>query len=120
MIVLFKDGFVFAGQDLDAIEHYKNQGYIEKEMVQDFNGNWITPEYAVSEEYHTALIQHNATLRLAQIEEELADLDMKRIRAMCEPEIKDEATGQTWLEYYNAQVAELRVKRTQKQKEGKS
>ena len=33
---------------------------------------------------------------------------MKRIRAICEPEIKDEETGETWLDYYNSQILSLR------------
>lgn len=28
----------------------------------------------------------------------IKDLDFKRIRAICEPEIKDETTGETWLD----------------------
>lgn len=36
------------------------------------------------------------------------ELDRKRIRAICEPEVKDTTTGQTWLEYYTLQIQELR------------
>ena len=36
--------------------------------------------------------------------------DKKRVRAICENEIKDSQTGQTWLEFYNDQVLELRAK----------
>ena len=36
------------------------------------------------------------------------ELDSKRIRAICEPSIKDETTGETWLDYYNSQVKVLR------------
>ena len=32
----------------------------------------------------------------------------KRIRAVCENQIKDSQTGETWLEYYNSQANELR------------
>ena len=42
------------------------------------------------------------------IKSQLKELDEKRIRAICENEIKDETTGETWLEYYNTQVIELR------------
>lgn len=38
----------------------------------------------------------------------LKEIDSKRIRALCEPEVKDESTGETWLDYYNAQILELR------------
>lgn len=39
---------------------------------------------------------------------EIEDLDKKRIRAIAEPRIKDTITGQTWIEYYNLQIKELR------------
>ena len=46
--------------------------------------------------------------QINKINEELSELDMKRIRAICEPEIKDEETGETWLDYYNAEIQSLR------------
>jgi len=36
-------------------------------------------------------------------------LDESRIRSIAEPSIKDEATGETWLDYYNKQVSDLRL-----------
>lgn len=44
----------------------------------------------------------------SSIKSQLKELDEKRIRAICENEIKDETTGETWVEYYNNQVIELR------------
>ena len=46
--------------------------------------------------------------QIAQIKQQLLVLDQKRIRAVCEPEFKDEEEGVTWLEYYNFKVLELR------------
>lgn len=46
--------------------------------------------------------------RKAEIEAELVTLDNKRIRAVCEPSVKNEETGETWLNYYNAEIAALR------------
>ena len=43
---------------------------------------------------------------LDEREEELKFLDEKRIRAVCEPSMKDDDT--TWLEYYNQEVYKLR------------
>ena len=45
---------------------------------------------------------------ISDIKAQLAEIDLKRIRAVCENEIKDETTQQTWLEYYNRQIKELR------------
>ena len=47
-------------------------------------------------------------IRKSEIERQLLELDSKRIRAICEPSIKDETTGETWLDYYNQQVTTLR------------
>lgn len=45
---------------------------------------------------------------IEQIKLELNSIDSKRIRAVCENEVKDSKTGQTWLDYYNEQVFQLR------------
>lgn len=47
--------------------------------------------------------------RKAELEAALVALDNKRIRAVCEPSVKDEKTGETWLDYYNAEIAVLRA-----------
>ncbi len=47
--------------------------------------------------------------RLDEITQELEILDAKRIRAVCEDEVKSERSGETWLDYYNAQIYDLRV-----------
>lgn len=47
--------------------------------------------------------------RISKIYTELDALDSKRIRAVCEDEVKDEKTGETWLDYYNSQVYDLRI-----------
>ena len=51
-------------------------------------------------------IQKRVTLNnlIAQVKE----LDIRRIRAIAEPEIKDSQSGQTWIEYYNLQMQFLR------------
>lgn len=46
--------------------------------------------------------------RANEIYEELAQLDSKRVRALCENSIKDESTGESWLDYYNNQITQLR------------
>lgn len=48
-------------------------------------------------------------ITIANIQSKIDALDIKRIRAIAEPSVKDETTGQTWLEYYTQQIAELRA-----------
>lgn len=40
--------------------------------------------------------------------QELIELDLKRIRAVCENDIKNQKTKETWLEFYNKQALDLR------------
>jgi len=116
----YKDGIF--NYDLD-IENLINDGYkpvIEAEKPitdRKFEMNYIENEDNIcesivyletEEEYlnrkNNEIIQLDIDLLNSQINE----LDLKRIRAVCEPSIKDEITGETWLEYYNAQVLNLR------------
>ncbi len=50
-------------------------------------------------------------IRKNEILTELEELDIKRIRALAEPSLKDEET--TWLEYYNSQITALRSELTE-------
>ena len=44
----------------------------------------------------------------AKLQSLIEELDKKRVRAICEPEIKDEKTGQTWLKFYTLQIQNYR------------
>lgn len=46
--------------------------------------------------------------RIDKIKAQLTELDQKRIRALCEPSTLTNESNQTWLEYYNNQVLQLR------------
>ncbi len=61
-----------------------------------------------TEEYAELLHSKEVAIRKIEIERELLDLDSKRVRAMCEPSVRNEESGETWLDYYNKQVALLR------------
>lgn len=61
-----------------------------------------------TKEYAELLRSREVANRKIEIERELLELDSKRVRAMCEPSVRDEETGETWLDYYNKQVALLR------------
>lgn len=58
--------------------------------------------------YEKILKERNKSEKIAKIIEKLNELDSKRIRAVCENQIKDTQTGETWLEYYNSQANKLR------------
>lgn len=48
-------------------------------------------------------------IKNAELQSQIKDIDEKRLRAICEPSVKDAATGQTWLEHYNEQIKKLRT-----------
>ena len=58
--------------------------------------------------YQEQQLQVQVGLNKESIKMQIEELDKKRIRAICEPQIKDNQTGETWLEYYNLQIINLR------------
>lgn len=58
--------------------------------------------------YEKILKERNKSEKISKIIEKLNELDSKRIRAVCENQIKDSQTDETWLEYYNSQANKLR------------
>lgn len=74
----------------------------EKEIVV------IDGKFFFKEEVVDILVQKEKENKKREIIEQLAELDEKRVRAVCEPSMKDENT--TWLEYYNQEVYKLREK----------
>ncbi len=83
------DGNVYAMYDYEVFQDGK---------VMDLRG---TKEY----EAEQAKIQKER--RIEEIYTELAELDKKRIRAVCEPDdLRDDGTP--WLEYYNKKIFLLR------------
>lgn len=52
--------------------------------------------------------QQERNTRILEIKQELCVLDTKCLRAIREPAIKDESTGETWLDYWLKKVQKLR------------
>jgi len=52
--------------------------------------------------------QQAKTLQKSDLTAQINELDLKRIRAGFEPAVKDETTGETYLEYYTNQIILLR------------
>lgn len=86
---------------------------VEESAFNDYRQNpskYIYSDGKIIENPEYDLIKQRelAEDKINDIKQELGELDSKRVRAVCENEIKDSATGETWLEYYNARVLELR------------
>ena len=63
--------------------------------------------FADTEEWQKQKAQQEREKQKAEIQNQLDKLDKKRIRAICEGG-ENPQTHQTWLEYYNEKVDELR------------
>ncbi|MCM1265255.1 MAG: hypothetical protein NC200_03565, partial [Candidatus Gastranaerophilales bacterium] len=112
-MAVFKDGF------WKVISDFRNQKQINKKTLEisyitevgDLDtGYLLYSDYLNSESYLDEQKQVEIQNLYNDIRDEIKTLDEKRIRAICEPAIKDEETGETWLEYYTSQIEELREK----------
>lgn len=65
-------------------------------------------EAIINPNYEQEVQNMQRQAQIQQLTDEIAEIDLKRIRAICEPEVKDTETGETWLDYYNSQVITLR------------
>jgi len=65
-------------------------------------------EAIINPNYEQEVEKMQLQYQVQELNESIAELDLKRIRAICEPEIKNNETGETWLEYYNSQIITLR------------
>jgi len=86
------------GQAYEIDKNIDAYRYIDNEIVN----------IARTQEYQIIIALREKDAQKLSLEKQIEELDKKRIRAICEPSVKDKATGQTWLEYYNLQIKDLR------------
>lgn len=77
----------------------------EKYEVQ--NGQLV--DISSTDEYRAKVAEAEKTAKIAGLTAQIRELDQKRIRAIAEPSLKDETSGQTWLAYYTEQILALRT-----------
>ena len=87
--------------NVNLSEFLKNQDKYELQ-----NGVFIN--IANTAKYQALHAEKSIQQQILSIKSQIEELDKKRIRAICEPEIKDIESGQTWLEYYNSKISALR------------
>lgn len=93
---------------------YKSIGMIELDVTQsEVDNQWYLTEKLNTQEYEKQKSVMAKEKRIYEIKIALDELDKKRIRAMCEPALKDGEAGETWLEYYNKQISNLRKELTE-------
>ena len=91
-------------QNIEVSEYVYNE-FIQEPLLYIYSDGQIVENSNYEKEKQKEFIEK----RLEEISNELNLLDIKRIRALCEDEIKTERTGETWLDYYNSQIYDLRV-----------
>lgn len=69
----------------------------------------VLTDISGTQEYLDKVAQQERESTWADLKLQIKELDEKRVRAVCEPEIKDMESGQTWLEYYTQQIQALRA-----------
>ena len=116
---------IFPPQNKDNILNYNQNssllevdGYIDYSDVEmalyskgtgySFDENNRIVDITETDNYKSEIATAEKDEKIRDLQFQISEIDRKRIRAMCEPSIKDETTGQTWLEYYNLQVQDLR------------
>ena len=71
---------------------------------------WDNGAIKENPEYNSIKKRKKINAEIEQINEKLSILDLKRIRAVCEDEVRNEKTGETWLDFYNSQIYDLRTR----------
>ena len=71
---------------------------------------WDNGTIKENPEYDKVKNTKRINAEIEEINDKLSVLDLKRIRAVCEDEVRNEKTGETWLDFYNSQIYDLRTK----------
>lgn len=102
-------------QRADFICQYQGMKYAENDTAIYFLEAWETLNAdgtisgkATDTDYKLKISATEKSAQKFALQAQIDEFDKKRIRAICEPSVKDASTGQTWLEYYNLQIQELR------------
>lgn len=111
-----KDNILNYNQNSSLLESDGYIDYTDAEMVlynsgtgYSFDENNRIVDISGTDDYKSKIEATEKAEKIRDLQLQISELDRKRIRAICEPSVKDETTGQTWLEYYNLQVQELRT-----------
>ena len=82
----------------------------ETNALAQINGAFYHPED--NADYQAERAERERISKNMGLQNQINELELKRIRAFIEPGIKDEKTGETWLAYRTAQIEELRKQMT--------
>jgi hypothetical protein len=117
MFYVIQDNNILTQDNKDALTRfYDNVQELKNITCEEYQQNidkyplidGILIDISEADEYKDKIAQEQKEIQKAELQSQIDELDKKRIRAVCEMEIKDEASGQTWLEFYTEQIHGLR------------
>jgi hypothetical protein len=108
---------VFNGEFWDIVPDYRRAKVIDLNTLETVeiktlgklkSDYMLYSDYILTDEYKNRFKEQEKQDRINNILAEMSVLDGKRIRAVCEPSVKETESGETWLDYYNSQMDRLR------------
>ena len=93
---------------LEQINVVNHEVSIVENIGELNSGFMLLSEYIKTNDYKLYIREQEKLEVKENILSQLEDLDTKRIRALCEPSVKNEENGETWLDFYNSKINELR------------
>lgn len=95
----------------EPIEVLKGKGFLpfDEELVAKYFAGLAKIQGGVLLEDSEKIAAQEKQAQVTNLQAQIDEFDKKRIRAGFEPMVKDEVSGQTWLEYYTLQIRDLRA-----------
>ena len=93
---------------LEKVEIETGEVSVVTEVGELKKGYMLFSDFVKTDLYKARVLEDEKNRRKYDLMNKLYELDKKRIRAVCENEIKNSETGETWLDFYNAQIVCLR------------
>lgn len=118
-VLSVNEAAIYNGEYWNIVSDYRGLDVINlstKEISKvDYLGNiksgfLLYSDYVKTNDYKNDLHISELEEKKNEILSELEDLDLKRVRAICEPSVKNSSTGETWLDFYNSKIITLRQK----------
>lgn len=98
-----------------AYEIQNTIAFIENEIWQNYANtdkwdiiNGAFTDISETQEYNNKIAQEQKDTLKVELQKQIEELDVKRIRAIAEPSLKDASAGETWLDYYTSQIQDKR------------
>ena len=97
---------IFFDTDLERLQNTIINGEYSELEIQETERPIVNFQFADTPEYISEQEAKAKEQLRAQLQSQIHELDIKRIRAISEPSDKEE--GLSWLDYYTQQIQELR------------